>query len=73
MNALAYTVSEACSAARIGRSTLYQLIATGELRALKRGRRTLILADDLRRFIESLPAMECRQSDGAEGSAKMAA
>ena len=54
---LAFSVAEACSAARIGRTSLYQAIRAGELRALKRGRRTIILANDLRRYLESLPAV----------------
>jgi hypothetical protein len=44
MNQLAYSILEACEAIR-----------SGELRAVKHGKRTLILADDLRRFLESLP------------------
>ena len=48
MNApLAYTIAEACAAAR-----------AGELRAVKRGRRTLILRDDLVRWLENLPAIK---------------
>jgi excisionase family DNA binding protein len=54
---LAFTVSEACSAARAGRTALYEAIRAGELRAVKRGRRTLVLADDLRRWLEALPAV----------------
>jgi excisionase family DNA binding protein len=54
---LVFSISEACSAARIGRTSLYQAIRAGELRALKRGRRTIILANDLRRYLESLPAV----------------
>jgi len=52
---LAYSVTEACEAARIGRTSLYEAIRTGELRAVKRAKRTLILADDLRRWLQSLP------------------
>jgi excisionase family DNA binding protein len=54
---LAFSVAEACSAARIGRTSLYEAIRSGELRALKRGRRTIVLANDLRRYLESLPAV----------------
>lgn len=54
---LAYSVAEACSVARAGRTALYEALRTGELRAVKRGRRTLILTDDLRRWLESLPPM----------------
>ena len=55
-NPIALKVSEACSVARVGRTCLYDAMKTGELRALKRGKSTLILADDLRRWLESLPA-----------------
>jgi excisionase family DNA binding protein len=55
---LAFTVAEACSAARIGRTSLYEAIRSGELRALKRGRRTIVLTNDLRRYLETLPAIE---------------
>jgi excisionase family DNA binding protein len=55
---LVYTVSEACSASRSGRTALYEAIRSGALIARKRGRRTLILADDLRRWIEGHPAAQ---------------
>jgi excisionase family DNA binding protein len=54
---LAFSVAEACLAARAGRTALYEAIRSGALRAVKRGRRTIVLADDLRRYLESLPAV----------------
>jgi excisionase family DNA binding protein len=53
---LAYGVAEAARAAGIGRSTLYEALASGELSARKLGRRTLIPADELRRFLAALPS-----------------
>jgi excisionase family DNA binding protein len=57
---LAYSIAEACSVARAGRTALYEAIRSGALRAVKRGRRTIVLADDLRRYLENLPAVEPR-------------
>jgi excisionase family DNA binding protein len=54
---LALSIAEACSAARIGRTSLYEAIRCGKLRAVKHAKRTLILAEDLRRWLESLPAV----------------
>jgi excisionase family DNA binding protein len=57
---LAYTIADACAVARTGRTSLYEAIRTGALRAVKRGKRTIILADDLRRYLEALPAVEVK-------------
>ena len=57
MEQLALTVAEACAAARIGRTTLYEAIKRGDLVAAKYGRKTLIRVDDLRSWLARLPTI----------------
>jgi len=58
MEQLALTVAEACAAARVGKTVLYEAIAAGALVARKRGRKTLLLPADLQAWIACLPAIE---------------
>jgi excisionase family DNA binding protein len=59
---LAMKIGEACSASRCGRTTIYDAIRQGQLRAVKRGKSTLILESDLRRWLESLPAIDPKRT-----------
>ena len=58
-----YTIAEAVLVSGIGRTSIYKAVAEGQLRAVKFGRRTLILADDLDRFLNQLKPMEAANAD----------
>jgi excisionase family DNA binding protein len=51
------TIHEACTYSGIGKTKLYEAIASGKLKAHKAGKRTLILSNDLRDYLSSLPLM----------------
>ncbi len=52
---LVHSIPEVCALAHVGRTALYQAINSGELIAHKRGKRTLIFASDLQRWLDALP------------------
>ena len=58
---LAYSIAEACQLARIGRTTIYAAIKAGDLSARKVGRRTVLLAAELTRWLESLPTVSANK------------
>ena len=64
---LAYSIEEATEAADTGKTALYEALGSGELPAHKRGRRTLILAADLRAWLERLPALELKRTPNLSG------
>jgi excisionase family DNA binding protein len=53
---ISHTIPDACVATGLSRTTLYEAIKAGRLKPRKCGNRTLILHEDLKRFIETLPA-----------------
>ena len=56
-DALADTVPAACARLGISRSTLHLEVASGHLRAVKAGGRTLIRRADQLSWVDSLPAI----------------
>jgi excisionase family DNA binding protein len=62
---LAYSVTGACDALGIRRTTLYRLIGEGQIEARQCGGRTLILADSLRAFLAKLPPAPIRKAPAA--------
>jgi excisionase family DNA binding protein len=54
----ALRVREFCRAFGLSRSTFYELVARRELRPRKAGRLTLIPAEEVRRWFNSLPILE---------------
>jgi excisionase family DNA binding protein len=67
---LAFTISEAVAIAGVGRSSLYKAIAAGHLPARKLGRRTLVMADDLRAWLQALPRLRPSKADVAGTTAR---
>ena len=52
----AMDIPQFCARFRVSRSKLYDEISTGRLRAVKIGRRTVILASDAAEWLAALPA-----------------
>jgi hypothetical protein len=52
---LAYSIGELAACGPVGRSTIYNAIAAGRLRARKIGRRTIVLDEDWRAFLADAP------------------
>lgn len=58
MPKFAYSIDEFSDLSGICRTALYEDIGKGTLRAVKRGRRTLILDEDGRNYLASLPPLQ---------------
>ena len=54
---LAFTIDESAARAGFGRDGIYRAIREGKLEAKKYGRRTIITAASLERFIADLPPL----------------
>ena len=53
----AHSIPEVCAYTGLGRDSIYAAIRTGKLIARKYGRRTVVLDDDMRAFLEALPKL----------------
>ena len=51
------SVRHAAARLGVGRSTFYKFLATGQIRALALGGRTVVRADELAMFAEGLPQL----------------
>ena len=49
---IGFSIKEACQVSSLGRTTIYAHIASGRLRAVRVGGRTIIPADSLRALVE---------------------
>ena len=58
LDRFAFSIDEAAMRAGLGRDKLYAAVRVGELEARKAGRRTLITAEALRRYLENLPTLQ---------------
>ena len=55
LSPIAFTLDEATAVSKMSRTELYRAFRRGDLTAKKQGRRTLVLRDELERFLGSLP------------------
>jgi hypothetical protein len=55
-----YTITDLTRLGPLGRTSIYEAIASGQLVARKIGRRTLVLRDDYETFLQRLPKIASR-------------
>ncbi len=59
-NRAAYSIAEVAALTGVCRDSLYREIATRRLRAVKLGRRSIVLAEELQRFLRELPLLQLK-------------
>jgi len=73
---ISYTINEVAEITTLGRPLIYAEIKRGKLRARKVGRRTIVIAHDLREYLNSLPqcsvALSKRPREAGAGRAAQA-
>lgn len=58
MEQLTYSIPDVSVRTGLGKTTVYKAISEGRLKARKLGNRTLILASELDKFLNSLPEVK---------------
>jgi len=53
---IAVSINDAAKLAGLSRASIYRLVSAGKLTPRKSGHRTLFLMEELKRYLESLPA-----------------
>lgn len=56
LDPIAVSIADAVQLSGVGRSSIYEAIGRGDLTIRKRGRRSLVMVDDLRKWLENLPS-----------------
>jgi excisionase family DNA binding protein len=64
---LAFSIREFCARYAIGRTKAYAEISSGRLRAVKVGRRTLIIEADAQIWLTTLPALKPAETIAPNG------
>jgi excisionase family DNA binding protein len=67
---ISVSVAQASTLTGFSRSRIYELISTGELKAVKQGARTVILYDALRQFVVALPPIRTKAKTAAQAGAR---
>jgi excisionase family DNA binding protein len=68
MDKLGYSVEEGAEITGLGRSKMYELLASNEVESVKVGRRRIIPAAALQRFMDGLVATARAQRDSAKSA-----
>ena len=64
---MAYSIIDACEIGAASKSSIYRAVKNGDLVLRKRGKRSLILAEDLRHWLASLPSLNAKKASTANG------
>lgn len=59
---ISFSVEEVTKMTGLGRTKIYEALQSGELKARKFGKRTIILKDDLNKFLDNLKPFQQTQT-----------